>query len=491
MTIPAETMTAEAPRRSRLRLRVGGARLRILGWYVVLLVAATVGSVLLLREVLIHQLDDEVEVSLTQETEELRALSGGRNPETGQPFGEDVAAVFDTFLDRNLPHEGEALFTFVEGRPYRASFGAPYRLDAERDLVRRWTSLRSVERGEVDTPAGPARYLAVPLRFGDTTRGVFVVANFVAGERSEVDHAIRVAAVVAVSVLLVASLIAWLVAGRVLAPVRALTDATRSITETDLTRRLPVRGGDEIAELTATFNSMVERLEAAFATQRAFVDDAGHELRTPITIIRGHLELMGDDPEDRRQTLELVTDELDRMSRMVDDLALLAKAERPGFLEPEPVDVAAFTRALHDKVTSLAGRDWRLEQTAAVTVMADRQRLTQALTNLAQNATQHTDAGDIIGIGSAVSRDELRIWVRDTGSGIDPADQQRIFERFTRATNGRRRSDGAGLGLAIVRAIADAHGGRVELYSRVGAGATFTLVVPRHTEARPEQWRAS
>ncbi|MGH8984314.1 MAG: sensor histidine kinase [Acidimicrobiia bacterium] len=462
-----------------------------MGWYVALLVAAAVVSVLLMREVLVRQLDEAVEASLEQEVEELRALAGGRDPETGQPFGEDVGAVFDTFLRRNIPHEGEALFTFVEGDPYRASFGAPHRLDGERDLVRRWTSLQSVERGEVDTPAGPARYLAVPLRLGEEGRGVFVVANFVAGERSEVDHAIRVAAGVSLSVILVASLVAWLVAGRVLAPVRILTNTARSITETDLTQRIPVRGNDEIAELTATFNEMLDRLDAAFATQRAFVDDAAHELRTPITIISGHLELMGDDPEERCQTLELVTDELGRMSRMVDDLVLLAKAERPGFLERQPVDVAAFTRDLHDKIRTLAQREWRLDHAAAVTLMADRQRLTQALTNLAENATQHTEDGDLIAVGSESTRDEVRIWVRDAGAGIDPADQQRIFERFSRAANGRRRSDGAGLGLAIVRAIAAAHGGRVELHSSVGAGATFTLVVPHHPDERTHQWHAS
>jgi signal transduction histidine kinase len=482
--------TAEATT-SRWRTLMGSARLRILGWYVVLLVAATVASVLVLRHVLVRDLDEEVQSSLVQEAEELRALAGGRDPETGEPFGEDVAAIFDTFLHRNIPNEGEALFTFVDGRFYRASEPVPHRLQRDRDLVREWTELRSTRRDALDTPAGRARYIAVPLRFGDETRGVFVVANFVAGERAEVDHAIRVATAVSVSVLVLASVGAWLVAGRVLAPVRVLTKTARSITETDFTQRIPVRGSDEIAELTTTFNGMLERLEAAFATQRAFVDDAAHELRTPITIIRGHLELMGDDPEERRETLALVQDELGRMTRMVDDLVLLAKSERPGFLEPERVDVAAFTRELHGKVFTLAGRDWRLERAAPVTVMADRQRLTQALTNLAANAAQHTDEGDTIAVGSESTRDEVRIWVRDTGAGIDPAEQERIFERFARATNGRRRSDGAGLGLAIVRAIATAHGGRVELHSRVGAGATFTVVIPRHGEDRPDQWRAS
>lgn len=123
--------------------------------------------------------------------------------------------------------------------------------------------------------------------------------------------------------------IGWAVAGRILAPVRPVRRAAAQLTEQDLTRRIPVQGRDDIALLAETFNAMLDRLERAFAAQRQFVDDAGHELRTPITIVRGHLELMGDDPAEQAETIRLVTDELDRMSRIVEDLLLLAKAERP------------------------------------------------------------------------------------------------------------------------------------------------------------------
>jgi signal transduction histidine kinase len=146
-----------------------------------------------------------------------------------------------------------------------------------------------------------------------------------------VNEAVSVAIVVMIAVLSVTSVFAWIVAGRVLAPLRLLTETAHLISESDLTRRIPVQGIDEISELTITFNEMLDRLQAAFASQRDFINDAGHELRTPITIIRGHLELLGDDPQERRETVELVTDELDRMSRFVDDLLLLAKAEQPNF----------------------------------------------------------------------------------------------------------------------------------------------------------------
>jgi signal transduction histidine kinase len=283
---------------------------------------------------------------------------------------------------------------------------------------------------------------------------------------------------VLLSVLLIASTLAWVVAGRVLAPLRLLADTARSISESDLTRRIPVTGRDEIAELARTFNAMLDRLEAAFASQRSFVSDASHELRTPITIVRGHLELLGDDPGERRETVALVTDELDRMSRFVDDLLVLAKAERDDFLRVADVELGALTDELLEKAQGLGQRDWRLESRGEAVIVADRQRLTQAMMGLAQNAVQHTDDGEPIWLGTDANHREVRLWVRDEGPGIAADDQERIFDRFARTSASRRRSEGAGLGLAIVRAIAEAHGGRVRLSSRPGAGASFVLVIP-------------
>ncbi len=126
------------------------------------------------------------------------------------------------------------------------------------------------------------------MRFGDRNVGVFVVANFVADEQEEIVQSVQVVGADSAGVLLIASVLAWLAAGRVLAPVRLVTATARSITDTDFSRRIPVRGGDEIVELTTTFNDMLDRLERAFTIQRDFVSDAGHELRTPITIRAGH-----------------------------------------------------------------------------------------------------------------------------------------------------------------------------------------------------------
>ena len=479
-------MTATAPTTTEPRRVRWGVRSRILIWYVLLMTAAIGASVLVVRRVLTVQVDRRIDAALQQEVEEVRRLARGRDPETGERFAGDVRRIFDVFLRRNIPVRNEMYVTFLEGQPHlRRPEDVPYRLDTDPGLVTRWGALTAPERGRVsDTPAGTVDYLAVPLRAGAEVRGVFVAAFFRDLELRETNAAVAGAVGVGLVTLLVGSLLAWRVAEGVLRPVREVSGTAQSISEGDLTRRIRVTGRDEIAALATTFNEMLDRLEAAFATQRGFVDDAGHELRTPITVIRGHLELLEEDPEERRVTLDLVMDELDRMQRIVEDLLVLAKAEQPDFLNLDTVDLGALTEEMHAKAGAIAPRDWRLQGIGRGVVVADRQRLTQAVMQLAQNAAQHTDEGDSIALGSSLRNGEARVWVRDSGPGI-PRDQQgRIFRRFSRAA-GARRSEGAGIGLAIVKAIAEAHHGRVELESEPAAGATFTVVIP--TDQPPEE----
>ena len=435
-------------------------------------------SLFALHQLLVSRAGERVDDALVQETEEFRRLaSEGRDPRTGMPFGRDVKTIFDVFLSRNVPGEGEAFFTFVGDRPYLRSGSGRLR----RPEFQPFERLGRVERaggGEVELEGDRRiRYLAVPVSASGGEDGVFAVTIDLTGELEEVSDVIRAAALVFLSVLLLASALAWMVAGRVLAPLRVLRDTARSVGEGDLTSRISVDGDDELADLARTFNGMLDRLEAAIASQKAFISDAGHELRTPITIIRGHLEFLGEDPKERRETIELVTDELDRMARFVDDLLLLAKAERPDFLRMERLDLDLFTHEVFAKASALAPRDWRLERIGRGSLVADGQRLTQAIMNLSNNAAEHTSEGDRIQLGISSMNGETRLWVRDSGPGIDRAEWGHIFERFARGKGAARR-DGAGLGLAIVRAIAQAHGGRVELASEVGKGSMFTVVVP-------------
>ncbi|MGH3112111.1 MAG: sensor histidine kinase, partial [Gaiellaceae bacterium] len=460
-------------------------RTRILVWFVGVLALGTLVAVLVTREVLQLRLDERIDEELAQEAAELGKLADGNDPETGRPFGARVERIFEAYLEANVPSRYEALITFVDGRPFlRSRQVVPYQLDTDPRLVARWADVSEPDRGSVETPAGLVEYLAVPLQANGRTEGVFVAAIF--SERAGEDSAAVGLAVGAVglAILLLGSLLAWRLADRVLTPVTALTVTARSISETDLSRRIPVRGRDEIAQLAETLNEMLDRLERAFGAQRQFADDAGHELKTPLTIVRGHLELLEDDPEPRRETVALVMDELDRMGRIVDDLLLLAKHEQPDFLDLATVEVGMLTDELEAKLRALSDCAWVVEGRGRGVIVADRHRLTQALVQLGQNAVRH--GGDSpLAMGSAVSDGEARFWVRDRGPGIQPRDQARIFERFRRAI-GQSRQEGAGLGLPIVKAIAEAHHGRVDLESRPGDGATFTLVVPVDQPDREE-----
>ncbi len=472
MTTTTASTTDPALRPARF-----GFRARVFGVLALLLVGAMLTGMVLQRAVLRARLDREIESAHDQELTEVQQLSTGSDPRTGEPFGSDAAAIFDTFLERNVPDDDEVYITIVGGQPHRSS-RADHRLDQDEALIARWAALRTGARGWTDTEAGPVRWLASPLRVNGREVGTFVVATFVAEDRAEIDDTIRVEAIVSLLVLAIALAVAWSVAGRLLRPVRDLTNNARGLDERDLTARIPVTGNDEIAELARTYNAMLDRLQAAFETQRRFVDDAGHELRTPITIISGHLELMGDDPDDRRETVALVTDELDRMARMVDDLLVLAKAEQPRFIEPSPVELHQLTTGLADRARLVGSRDWQIDQAASGWVQADGQRLIQAALNLVRNAVEHTDVGAPVAIGSRRTAGRLELWVRDGGEGIGAEDQARLFDRFARGASGRRRSEGAGLGLAIVQAIVEAHGGTVRVDSAPGRGTTFTLDVP-------------
>ena len=466
------TAAGAGPRRPLL----SGVRTRVLVSFLALLVLSTAASVFVLREVLMSRIGDQVERELGPLVDSLEAVSESGQPGSGAPFA-DLEQLFDTYLSQTAAPPDGGLISFIGGESYTAKVANPDD-EALADAFGEVGASESPTSGELDTELGEARYVAVPVSVGNST-GVLVATARTAAEREQVESAVRIAIGVSIVVLLLASLFIWLAAGRAIAPLQALSRTARTISDTDLSGRIPVRGGDEIAQLGRTFNGMLDRLETAFADQKDFLTDVSHELRTPITVIRGHLETLGDSPAEREEAIAVIQDELDRMSRYVDDLLLLTKAPRPDFLRLGPIDLDLFTHDLFAKVRSLGDRDWRLDGTGVGIVVADQHRLTQAVMNLADNAVRHTREGEAIWVGSSLVGEQARLWVRDEGPGVDPTDRDRIFARYARAgSTARRTGDGAGLGLSIVRAIAEAHGGRVELESRPGMGSTFTIVLP-------------
>jgi two-component system, OmpR family, sensor kinase len=433
---------------------------------------------------------DRIDRRVTQAVEqELQEFDKLQDPQTGQTFG-SARGLMNAALESNVPDENEMIVGFWNGQPRLtspvtderfATFGGSAAFaEAVREQLPRGGSLR------MDSPLGEVVMSVQPVNDANT-RGAYVPVYFVQGERTEFEAVMRTYAFVAAIALALVTLGAWLAAGRLLQPLRHMRATAREIGDTDLSRRLETTGNDDITDLGETFNAMLDRLEHSFAHQRRFLDDAGHELRTPITIVRGHLELLDPERSDETEaTRGLVLDEVDRMGRLVDDMIVLAKAGRPDFLQLSEADAGILTDEVLDKVSALGDREWKLDERAEGSVIVDAQRVTQALVQLAKNAVQHTDPGDVIAIGSRRDADSVRWWVRDTGPGVPPEDAERIFERFQRGDRARG-LEGSGLGLSIVRAIATAHGGDVLLDSSPGEGATFTLVIPpvgrpEHTE---------
>lgn len=455
------------------------ARTRILVWYIALMTGLIGFSIPIFAQLAFNQVQTRVQEDLNQDIEYFESFIKQQNEPKNSI---ELSKIFQKFLLRHIPEDDTFLITMIDGKFYNSSPRAkPKPLQEDSELMMRWTKLKQHEEDVFktnDPSIGNILYHCYPVTINGQVRGMYIVAHTTAGEIAEATDLIGIVIQVLLTVLGLAFILAWLISGRILAPLRSLIATARSINEVDLTQRIPVKGTGEMAELAETFNAMLERLQVALVSQRAFINDAGHELRTPITIIRGHLELIGDDPIEQQETIELVLDELDRMSRLVDDLLILAKSERPDFLQRETLDISVLTQELYQKAIAIAPRNWQLEAKGRGLIKIDRQRITQAIMNLAVNATQHTLETDTITLGSLVKDNYLRLWVSDTGKGIQKADQKRIFERFARVSSHTLHGDGSGLGLSIVKAIAIAHNGHVELESELGRGSTFTLVLP-------------
>jgi len=479
-----------APAARGRRTAFASTRIRIVVTYLLVLVVAAVVAMIAIREVLLLRLDRRTEAALRQEVVEAPLLVDDVDPETGAGFT-SLRRAFDVYLDANIPSIEEAFVALVDGEVTRDRLRTfPGRAIPD-DALAVWQDF-SRERsgpdelsGSFKTNDGVARYRAVRVELGDET-GAFVVAILPAGELAGIGELQTFGTAVIVVVVLAAGVCAWFLAGRVLRPVRELTETAQSISEWDQTERLHVDGSGEAAEMAATFNAMLDRLEAVSADERDLFYAAGHELRAPLTVASGHLELLANGMIDQRATLPLVLDELTRMGKIIDDLQSLTGALAPGFLVPAPIDADVFAHELLSKATSLASRDWRLDGAPPGMFVADRFRLTEAVLNLADNAVAHTAPDDTIGIGLAFDGDDVRLWVRDSGIGMSPADADHAFERFARGRDAHRRYRGSGLGLSIVRSIAEAHGGRVDLESTPRQGTTVAIIIPAMSPAAPD-----
>ena len=298
--------------------------------------------------------------------------------------------------------------------------------------------------------------------------------------------------VIGVIVLALVGVLAYALIGVGMRPLVRIEATAGEIAAGDLSRRVEQTDPrTEVGRLGIALNAMLAHIEEAFAERQAsenrlrrFVADASHELRTPLTSVRGYAELFrrgaAERPDDLANAMRRIEAESARMGVLVDDLLLLAQLDQGRPLEQEPVDIAALVQELVADARAIEpGRTMTLEADDDLEVRGDDARLRQAVGNLLANARAHCPPEASVAVSVHRRGEEAVIEVSDEGPGIDPADLDRVFERFFRSDPSRTRaSGGTGLGLSIVASIAEAHGGRAEVSSTVGQGSSFRVVLP-------------
>lgn len=363
------------------------------------------------------------------------------------------------------------------------------------DIYREVAATKEERYWRMETPSGPIVIELIPLVLAGADQpavGVLQLSTTLRNGDALLEQLWKQLLIGALIALVATVVLTLPLVRGVLRPLRRIAAASRAIAEGDLGRRVAVpESQDALADLARAFNEMVGKLDAALISQRRFIADASHELRTPLTALGNGVEMlqMGVDQRDpaaREKLLRLMSGEIGRMGRLVDDLLTLSSLDRnpESALTATRLDLVALTAQIVDE-TRLLAPDRMIEHHTVrnnpLFIRGDGDKIRQALLNLCANARAHTPVGGTISIGAQRNGDNVRVIVADTGSGIPPEALTRVWERFFRADPSRERrgeTGGVGLGLPIVRAIVEAHGGTIAITSTVGAGTTVTLDLP-------------
>jgi two-component system, OmpR family, sensor kinase len=443
------------------------------------------------RSFLLDRLDDQIAHAPPAAADALG--SGGGGPRPGPPGGPGGG-----------PGSGLPPGTYVEHRDADGNVDDSQVFDYGQDITADPALPADMPVGEAFTVDGENgdgnryRVYAEPDRFGS---GVTVVAAPLSEIEATLNRLLLLESLVIGGVLLLLGFVAWAVVRVGLLPLDRIGHTAGAIAGGDLSHRVEsVDPRTEVGRLGIALNAMLDRLEGAFTQRQAsedrlrrFLADASHELRTPLASIRGYAELfrMGAarSPEDVEKAMRRIEDEAARMGVLVEDLLTLARLDEIAEAPHTSVDVAALAGDAVDDARAVAPeRAIALSSSADgnAVVLGDAHQLRQVFANLLRNALVHTPAGTPIEVGVALADGSVQVDVRDHGPGLPAGDPAALFERFWRAEGGRERGKaGAGLGLAIVAAIVDAHGGTVSAADAPDGGALFSVVLPASGEARP------
>ncbi len=464
-------------------------------WYLVVLgvalAALSVGAYHYLARTLYQNLDDSLELRAAQISNIREVLISVAEGQFEEEVGEVVYFYFhsgDQLLylaprDIDVPISTELVEQAITGQSTFAT------VETTEGMELRLFATPFIPERPVMVPAMPGMPSPAAQRF-NIESAVLVIGRSTEDIKQALDRLLRTLAIAVPLTLVAAGGGGVFLARRVLKPVDEITQKARSIEERDLSQRIEVKTKDELGRLASTLNEMIERLEKAFKRQQQFTGDASHELRAPLAIIEAEstLTLHKDRTKsDYRKSLEAISQEAQRMSRIVDQLLGLARADSgKEKLSFRKVNLGRLVTELTSDVEMLCqdkGLDYELGQRENLVVKGDRAKLRQLLLNILDNAIRYTPSGGKISVSVQPEGNMAVVSVSDTGIGIPPEDIPHIFDRFYRVDKAHSRVEGgSGLGLAIAKRITEIHGGKIEVESKVGTGSTFRVWLPLYRD---------
>jgi two-component system OmpR family sensor kinase len=337
------------------------------------------------------------------------------------------------------------------------------------------------------------RVLNIPLQAGGRPIGTLQVAASMYMVDVTLQSLLQILTIIAVAGIIFAAILSWFLTAQALLPLVEITETALRISKAeDLSQRVPPRGSgtDEMGRMVEAFNDTLGRMEQLFSSQQRFFADVSHEMRTPLTVIKGNVDLMRRMHTFDQESLDSIDDEVDRLTRLVGDLLLEAQVESgklPLQFSPVELDTLLLEVFKEMRVLSRERVSLRIPEIDQVMVLGDRDKLKQVFINLISNAIKYTPQGGEVTLSLAKVGSQARLVVRDTGQGIPAEDLPHIFERFYRAEKSRTRSKvgGFGLGLSIAWWIINKHGGTIEVDSTEGKGSTFCIYLPMVEPGKP------
>jgi heavy metal sensor kinase len=459
-------------------------RFRLTLWYVLVLAAILLAFSVLVYFSLAHSLTRNIDATIRSQAEWTASFLEAMSDEV------DIEELADELRERSIEGEKELYIQIRHGIGrviYRSEQLDDHDLPASEEALRRALDGKSTLETIVDPKYGTLRLATVPVIEHRKMIYLVQVGTGFRGVQRAVHQLFFILIGSGLIALAVAVFGGLFLVRKALKPVDEITRTAQKIEAENLSQRLEVPPtGDELSRLASTLNDMIDRLERSFRQVQQFTADASHELRTPLTVMRGQTEVAlrkDRTAQEYRQVLESNLEEMEWMSRIVENLLTLSRADAGEIqLEIRPIQLADLIEDAYEECKALArakGIEVSLVKAKEVTIHGDELRLRQMLLNLIDNAVKYTPEGGRVWLSLEVEGEYAKLTVRDNGIGIPEEDLPRIFDRFYRVDKARSREmGGSGLGLSIVQWIVKAHGGRIEVTSKLGEGSCFTVWLP-------------